>query len=231
MDAASILGIILSVSSITLAIVAIWFSWVTYKNSTEMQMKSQSILEQITQKVEVIVDKTSHQVDRAWDYFTQKEVSNINKKEEVSFDSEKLKKEIVEETKNETIKIIKETGLDIEKVRNLESKVEDILNRTTEKAEDVFNKERMLDRYEQVEKELKQWFLRIKKWDFPPNILLPHIISNKEISSFLPETILFKLREIIDVRNKIAHSKELDKDELRNSIFIANDLISFFSIK
>lgn len=231
MDTLSILSIILAVSSITLALVAIWFSWVSYKNSTDLQMKAQSILEQISQKVELIVDKTSHQIDRAWDYFTQKIEPINDKKEVITFNLDELKKEIVEETKNETIKIISEAGLDNEKIRQLERKVESVVNKITDRTQEVFNKQLILDKYTQIENELKMWLLNNYKWHFPPNVMLMQIINNKEISSVLPETLRFKLSEITDIRNKVAHSKEVSKDELENSIFTANDLISFFRIK
>ena len=230
MDILSILGIILSVTSITLAIVAIWFAWFSYKNSTEMQMKAQSILEQITQKVEVVVDKTSHQMDRAWDYITQKGDSRIDEQEETLFDIDKLKKEVIEETKNETIKIIKESGLDIEKVNLLESKVEAIVNRTTDKTEDLFKKEKMLEKYKLVDEELRIWYRRKRNWVFPHIIRLKDMISNEEIVSPLPKSVRDKLQEIIEVRNKIVHSKNIDIAELRRSIFIANDLLNFFRV-
>ncbi len=228
MDTLSILGIILSISSITLAIVAIWFAWVSYKNSTDMQMKAQSILEQISQKVEVIVDKTSHQIDRAWDYFTQSTDSNQKEKEPSSFNPDELKKQLIDETKKESEKMIKDLGIDKDKILTLENKISEIVNKTTVKAEEVFNKQLLIDKYSQVEMTIKNWYRKVNNWEFPQNITLINMLENKEIRKIFPYKLNEDLQKLIEARNKIAHSEEVSIFEIENSISIANNILEFF---
>ena len=227
MDIVQTLGIILSVSSITLSIVAILFAWVSYKHSTEMQIKAQAILEQVSQKVEVLVKLTSSQIERAWDYFTQSHNTPEEKKEEISFNIEELRKQIIAETKEETEKLIEDAGIERGKIDLVISKLEGLLNKSTEKTQEIFNKQKILDRYTEVEFELKKWFERKMKWIFPPNIFMVHMLENEEIRSVLPKNMLKEIRVFIDTRNKVAHSKPVTDEEMERALKLSYDFLSF----
>lgn len=227
MDFLTVLGITLSVTSITLSIVAMIFAWVSYKNSTQMQMKAQAILEQISQKVEIIVDKTSHQIDKAWDYFTQSIESNQKGKETLLFSPDELKKQIIDETKKESEKLIKNIGIDKDKIQSLEDKFSELVNKTTTRTEEVFNKQLLLDKYSQVEMTIKGWLLFNKRWDFPPNISLWNMLNNEEIRSIFPNQLLENLHRLTETRNKVAHSKDVSMHDLDSAISIANNILEF----
>lgn len=67
----TIVSIVLGVVSATLAVAAFIFGWVSFRNTAHMQVEAQAILAKVSEKVEVIVDRTSHQMDKAWEYFTK----------------------------------------------------------------------------------------------------------------------------------------------------------------
>lgn len=67
----TIVSIVLGVVSATLAVAAFIFGWISFRNTSHMQMEAQAILAKVSEKVEVIVDRTSHQIDKAWEYFTK----------------------------------------------------------------------------------------------------------------------------------------------------------------
>lgn len=227
MDITTVLGIILSVSSITLSLVAIWFAWVSYKNSTDMQMKAQGILEQISQKVELIVDKTSHQIDRAWEYFTNTSKPLPNKTDESNFNVDELRKQIVEETKSETLKLIQDAGLDKSKIESLNTILADLVDKTTERTKEVFSKQLIIDRYSEIESEIKKWYERKLNWIFPPNINFVQMIHNKEINSKLPREVINNLMKFIETRNRIAHSKEVTLEEIDSALSFSSNFLDF----
>lgn len=196
MDLSQLFSIILSVASITLAIVAIWFSWISYKHSTEMQVKAQGILEQVTHKVEVLVKLTSSQLEKAWDYFTQIDLKS-EKPEEISFNIEELKNQLISETKKETKRLIQEAGIEKNKIELVISKLEKIVDESAEKTEEIFNKQKIIERYSEIELELKKWYARKLKWIFPPNILWFICYKMKKSKVYSLKICLKKLENLL----------------------------------
>jgi len=229
MDVSQLFNIVLSVASITLAIVAIWFAWISYKHSTEMQVKAQGILEQVTQKVEVLVKLTSSQIEKAWDYFTHIDIQS-EKPEEITFNVEELKNQIISETKKETERLIQESGIEKNKIEMVTSKVEKIVDESAEKTEGIFNKQKIIERYSEIELELKKWYERKLKWMFPPNIFMVHMLQNEEIKSVLPKNMLEEIKKFTDIRNRIAHSKPVNKEEIEQGLKISESILSFLKI-
>jgi hypothetical protein len=227
MDLVTSIGIILSISSITLSLIAIWFAWVSYKNTTDMQMKAQAILEQVSQKVEVVVNLTSQQVEKAWNYFTQNPISTVDKKEEVSFNINELRKQIIDENKIETEKLIKEAGIGKTEFELLTSKFEELFGKTTEKTEEIYNKQLIMNKYFEIESELKKWFERKIKWIFPPIITMPQMMHNEEIINVLPKSMIKDINTFIDIRNRIAHSQSVDEKEVEFALKIATEYLFF----
>jgi len=229
MDFSQILSIVLSVASITLAILAIWFAWISYKHSTDMQVKAQSILEQVSQKVEVLVKLTSSQIEKAWDYFTHIDIES-EKPEEISFNVAELKNQIISETKKETERIIQEAGIEKNKIGMVTSKVEKIVDESAEKTQEIFNKQKIIERYTEIELELKKWYEKKLKWIFPPNIFMVQMLQNEEIRNVLPKNMLEEIRKFIEIRNRIAHSKPVNKEEIEQAIIISDSILSFLKI-
>ena len=223
----TIISFVLSIVSITLAIVSIIFAWVSYKNSTNMQMKAQGILEQVSQKVEVIVKLTSSQIERAWDYFTQNRSSGDEKAEQINFNVDELSKKILIESKEETEKLIKDSGIDKGKIDSIVTQLEKLIDKTTEKTKDIYTKQAVLEKYSEIEVELKKWFERKAKWIFPPNILMPEMLHNQEISNVLPKNMLKEIKYFIEIRNFIVNSKPVMPEEIEVSLKKSEDILFF----
>ncbi len=129
MDIVTILTIILSVASITLSIVAIILGWVFFKDSSKMQIQAESILAKISEKVEVVVESTSRQLDKTLDHL----LSSLGQKsprlpEKVE---QELERNLRQKTKEETLKTLSEIGLDQEKFASLASTVDRLAERLT----------------------------------------------------------------------------------------------------
>ena len=84
----TIVSLVLGVVSTTLAIAAFIFGWVSFRNSFRMQVDAQSILAKVSEKVEVIIHHTSHQLNKAWDYVTQPTSKNVFQPPELPSDIE-----------------------------------------------------------------------------------------------------------------------------------------------
>ncbi len=226
-DWLTISSLVLSIVSITLAIVSAIFAWVSYKNSTAMQMKAQAILEQVSQKVEVIVKLTASQIERAWDYVMQNRSAISGKDEQINFNVDELSKKILIESKEETEKLIKDSGIDKAKIDSIVSQLETLIDKTTEKTKDVYTKQAVLEKYLEIENELKKWFERKVKWVFPPNILMPEMLHNQEISSVLPKNMLKEIKYFIEIRNFIVNSKPVMPEEIEVSLKKSEDILFF----
>jgi len=135
MDIVTILTIILSVASITLSIVAIILGWVFFKASSKMQIQAESILAKISEKVEVVVESTSRQLDKTLDHllssFGQRSLRLPEKVEQ------ELESNLRQKIKEETLKTLSEIGLDWEKFASpVESLTERLAKISKEQAED-----------------------------------------------------------------------------------------------
>lgn len=153
----TIWSIFLAIASATLAIAAFIFSWASYKSSTQIQIKAQEILAQISQKVDVVVERTTHQIDKAWDYFTGLPSHTLSKTtEEISKKEEELKNKIIEETKNEVSEIMKGSGLQKDALKDLYDKVEKLVSRSSEKTKQLYQRERIIINISRIEEEIRK---------------------------------------------------------------------------
>ncbi len=150
-------SILLAVASTTLAIAAFIFSWASYKSASNMLIKSQEILAQISQKVEVVVERTTHQIDRAWDYFTGVPSASLSKgAEEIAKKEDELKRQIIEEARKETIELMKGAGLQKEALNELIEKVENLVGKSSERTRQLLQRERILSNISKIEETLRE---------------------------------------------------------------------------
>ena len=138
-NAFTIVTFILSIVSATLAIAAFIFSWKSFNKSSELQMEAQNILSKVSEKVDVVVERTSHQIDKAWDYITSSPLSlpigqipkeTENKKEE-------LREKLLKEARREATEVMKKSGIDPDKLKDLRLKVAALIKKTTERTESM----------------------------------------------------------------------------------------------
>ncbi len=149
-------SILLAVASTTLAIAAFIFSWASYKSASNLLIKSQEILAQISQKVEVVVERTTHQIDRAWDYFTGVPSASLSKgAEEIAKKEDELKRQIIEEARKETTELMNDAGLQKKTLNELIEKVQGLVGKSSERTIQLIGRERIITSLYDIEEELK----------------------------------------------------------------------------
>lgn len=129
-------SIFLAIISATLAVAAFIFGWVSFRRTSDMHIETQKILAKISEKVESVVDRTSRQIDKAWDYLTRDTL--------VSEDSSKIEKEAEKITEkkleplrkefDEVLKKLVKTDADHNRLRGLFEKAIDKTRKTTEES-------------------------------------------------------------------------------------------------
>lgn len=152
----SIVSFILAIVSATLAIAAFIFSWVSFNNTSKLQIKAQEILSKVSEKVEVVVERTSHQMDKAWDYLTSSQSLTTDQIPKVKDEKEeKLKEKLIKEARQEATEVLKESGVDQDKIEELRSKVEALIEKTTERTETMVEQHKLLRSISTIESTAK----------------------------------------------------------------------------
>ncbi|MHB1687911.1 MAG: hypothetical protein ACYCVH_11105 [Ignavibacteriaceae bacterium] len=228
MDLITILTIILSVVSSTLSVVAIIFAWVSYKNSSKMQMDAQAILEKITQKIEVVAQSTANQIDKAWNYFTNTNYSLKDDTSKTLLDIESIKQKFINETKEEINTLINDLGTDKNKINELSQKVEFLVQKTTDVTEELILKQTLINNLQSLNGELIDWSKRTKKMIFPDNIELREMINVLEHERLLPDILLMRFNYLLSIRNKIIHGDTVNSIELQNSLLTVDEIRKIF---
>ncbi len=145
-NAFTIVTFILSIVSATLAVAAFIFSWKSFNKSSELQTKAQDTLSKVSEKVDVVVERTSHQIDKAWDYITSPPIplpiEQIPKETEEK--KEKLKEKLLKEARREATEVMKESGIDPVKLKDLRLKVAALIKKTSERTESMVEKNMLL---------------------------------------------------------------------------------------
>jgi len=155
-DPLTTVTILLAVVSTTFAIASFVFSWVSFRNTSQMQMNAQAILAQISQRVEVVVERTSQQMDKAWEYFTSLPPPPPSiASEELAQREEELRAQIIEEAREEAAQVIKQAGLDTDVLKRLLPEVEDVIGRSAERSGRLFALQEFLLRFSEIERELR----------------------------------------------------------------------------
>jgi hypothetical protein len=194
-------SIFLAVASTTLAVAAFIFSWVSYRNATKLQIKAQEILSQISQKVEVVVERTTHQMDKAWDYFTALPYISIPRSgEDIFKKEEELKKQIIEEARKETTELMKDTGLQNKTLIELVEKVEALVGKSSDRTIKLLGRERILTSLYKIEEELKA-LAKEHKVVFSKGFDLRAIVNNlrnSEQFKFISHEALDNIEKLID---------------------------------
>lgn len=221
MDTITVLTIILSVASITLSVTASIFGWVTYRNSTKMQMEAQNILSQVSQKVEVVVERTSHQMDRAWEFFTGNPLAK--KDEDATNKEEQLKSAVIEEAKKEATDVMKKAGVDKDVLNSLVKKVETLVARSTVKTRELFESQQLVSKLSELEREMREYGM--ERIGFPPDI--PSDLLIKEMSRFLPSSLSREVMRLFDMRSAISHGMDVSSMDVARATAMADKVLSF----
>jgi hypothetical protein len=194
-------SIFLAVASTTLAIAAFIFSWVSYRNATKLQINAQEILSQISQKVEVVVDRTTHQMDKAWDYFTALPYTSISKySEDILKKEDELKTQIIEEARKETTELMKDAGLQKKTLDDLIEKVQGLVGKSSERTIQLLGRERIITSLYTIEQELKA-LAKEYKVVFSKGFNLRDIVKslrNSEQFKFINPTAFDDIEKLID---------------------------------
>jgi hypothetical protein len=219
-------SILLAVVSATLAIAAFIFSWVTFRNTSNMQMQAQAILAQVSQKVEVVVERTSQQIDRAWDYFTGAPTATQSKvSEEVAQKEEELRAQISEEVRREAAEVMKKAGLEKETLKSLLGQVESIIAKTTQRTRQLFEQQNLLLKLSEIERELRDTSEGLGR-TLPPNIPLEELVLS--LPAPLPPGPMRELIKLARFRDMATHDDfDWGEQDIHQSLRIADELLSY----
>ena len=145
-NAFTIATFILSIVSATLAIAAFFFSWSSFNKSSDLQIKAQEILTKVSEKVDVVVERTSHQMDKAWDYITSSPLplSTEQIPKETEDKKEELREKLLKEARREATEVMKKSGINPDRLKDLSLKVEALIKKTTERTESMVEQNMLL---------------------------------------------------------------------------------------
>jgi hypothetical protein len=229
-DYLTMVSIFLSIASTTLAIAAFIFSWVTFKSTSKIQIDAQAILAQISEKVEVVVDKTSHQIDKAWDYFTSHNSSSLPKSIEVANKKlDDLKNQIIGEARKEITESIKRFSPEIDKElfkAMIMEEVEKLVGRSTQQTKQLMEREALILKIAEIQAIVMKIAIErgykldqgtsfmtfLKQFDFLPSNIKDDIIT---------------LCQFHDIKNR----GTLTEERIQKYFRMAESLINFLRIK
>lgn len=211
------ISIILSAVAITLAIVAIVFGWVTFRNANRMQSESSALLSQVSQKVEVISERTSRQLDKAWDYVTHRQGEpKEESSEQVKKEIERMRKQVIDDARKEASMVIEKAGLDKRVAQSTVDELQNIVGKLSEKSIEVSNIRLFLEKYGRIELEVGS-FAKSLGIDVSKAFHLPQLLRmcEKRLSRPLPQRLLEEAELLTEVRDKVAHGQpNISENEL-----------------
>ena len=234
-DVLAWVSIILSAVSITLAIIAIIFGWVTFRNANRMQNESSSLLSQVSHKVEVISSRTSRQLDKAWDYVTHskgepKEESSEQVKKEIG----RMRKQVIDDARKEASLVIEKAGLNRRVAKSTVHELQNLVGKVTEKSIEVSNVRLFLERYGKIEYAIERFAknmgLEISKDTNLPQLL--RIMSERRLMHPLHPRLLADVQKLTEVRNQLIHGQiDLSEKELSEYTRLARNIYGYFLTK
>jgi len=206
--------VLLAVASATLAIASFVFSWVAFRNTTQMQMDAQAILAQVSQKVEVVVERTSHQIDRAWEYFTAlPSQPAAEAAHELAERERELRSQIIEEARQEAANVIARAGLDSDALQSLLQQVQSVIEKSAERTTVLSAEQEFLRELNEVELQAR---LQAAQFEIgvDPNAPLDALV--KGLSDLFPDQVSHDLARLMRYRSKAAHGTlDLSEQDLR----------------
>ncbi|MBM4300823.1 MAG: hypothetical protein FJ121_04725 [Deltaproteobacteria bacterium] len=102
------------------------------------------------------MERTTHQIDKAWDYFTGLPYGSSSKTTEENFKKEEeLKRQIIEEARKETTELMKDAGLQKKTLNELVEKVQSLVGKSTERTRQLLERERISQKFIIIEEELR----------------------------------------------------------------------------
>lgn len=234
-DVLTFVTILLAVASLTLSIAAVIFSWVTFNNTSKMQMDAHATLAKISERVEVIAQQTSHQMERVLEYFTRTEpTSEISK--QVAERENELKEKLKEQVQHAITEAIKEAGLEKEKLDAFVSRVASLVSQITERTIPLMDKQRFTELLSEVSDKLNDYASR-KAFSFPPNTPLGQMLRAgvyDELMKQQPTEVVVPvsrdLKILVDVQELLAKGKELSTDGIRDAIEASERLLRYFRL-
>jgi vacuolar-type H+-ATPase subunit I/STV1 len=223
-DLLTLISLIVGIISITLAISAFIFSWVTFRNSSKMQMEAQRILDKISEKVDIVADRTSHQLDKVWEYFTALPSSRTKEiTEETQEREQALKEELKVEARQEAMAVLSEAGVQKGRIESLLAHVESIINQSTERTKTLIEKENFLQKISDIEFELRNY---VKRRFGTSRILEVYELTEMVKGLFEPE-ILRIVQSLWELRNKVLHQPKEAPPMLTSELRDADRVLSY----
>lgn len=236
-DTLTIVSLVVGVASATLAVAASVFGWVTYRNSTNMQVKAQEILAKVSEKVEVVAEHTTHQIDRAWDYFTASSaaappVPDPEADKELTDRLNSIREQLQVEVRERVAAATKEHGLDRQTIENLASEVADVISRTTEQTEALKLERALALEFAKLEPRLRAYIRQHGHVDYGRDYsfsdTVKHLSSFDETKAAFSPSFLHELQRLADVHNRLKHGQELSDDEIAYAVRALPNLARFF---
>ncbi len=201
------MSLLLSAVSMTLAVLAIIFGWVTFKNSNKAQMKAQEILYQVDERLNIIVMTQNKQLDKTIDCLISR--SPNEGKIETPKEVFEIIKRYNNELKNEIQQIIRESGGSIN--NNVEKNLNKISSENESKISRIALETTFLSGYKDLELLIRRiaecYGLGVKGKTLPQMLKL--IPDDMRISSIMGLFIM----KLSNIRNKLLHSDEKIEDE------------------
>ena len=206
--------VLLAVASATLAIASFVFSWVSFRNTAQMQIEIQAILSKLSEKVDVVAQRTSGQMDRAWEYFTSlPSPPGAPGADALAEREEELRALIIQEARQEAANVIETAGLDKDALQGLVKQVESVIEKSAERTTVLSAEQEFLRELNEVELQARLQAARFEI-GVEPNAPLDALV--KGLSGLLPDPLSHDLARLMRYRSKAAHGTlDLSEQELR----------------
>lgn len=153
MENITLLTIILSVVSITLSITALIYGWIMYRNTSKLQMQANATLEEISKRVQVVVEYSTKLVEKAWDFVTTGGTKLLEKKYEPEMENyEKRDSKIIKKTTKKLTEALKNSGL--KSTQPVIEKVEETVSEGVKKTKEILKRRQYISRFDGIKEEV-----------------------------------------------------------------------------
>jgi hypothetical protein len=222
--------VLLAVASATLAIASFVFGWVSFRNTAQMQIEIQAILSKLSERVDVVAQRTSGQMDKAWEYFTNlPSPPGAPGADELAEREEELRALIVQEARQEAANVIEKAGLDEDALQGLLKQMESVIEKSAERTTVLSAEQEFLRELNQVELQARLLAAQVEI-GVDPRAPLDEVVEG--LRGLLPDDAWDILARVMQYRAKAAHgtlklSERALRSNLRRAVAL-NDFLRTF---
>lgn len=226
----TIVSLILGIASVTLAISAFIFGWATFRSTSKVQIEMHDLVSKVSNKVEVLAELSSRQIEKTLDYFTSpvsRDAAQLL--EEFERRAEEQNEKLKEEARREALDVLKDAKVDKESVDKLLSGFENLVGKSSERAKAQAAQVRLVRQFSIIEAEIME-LMDFIGLEYSPDT--PWEQTARELAPILAPGAQADLEEIGGVRGRLLHEdRDVPLPTLEHALSLAERLIPYLAQK